>query len=306
MGTQFKWFLDAFAGVLLLITAFVAGKKGFSKTLILLIGFIVSVVLGFTIGASVSNVVYTNTIKPSNIKKVNSSMQEGDFIDSTIAIIESSGYSVRINKTRLSEKLLEDGDMLDNLYNYLRSLNGVAVDTPEGFTAKMQHGYAEMMRPIFSEASNDYTADHACASIEDKFSEFAPVLYKMIDQSTYDTDERSYMECAKRLEALYMREPYKEMISLVGFCIVAVISVLITILIALKMTPSGNFDGTGFAEHFFGFLSGLIEGLMLLFIVAAIVRTLTIFGTDDMMIFNEVTIEKTKFFKHIYNITQIL
>ena len=56
-------------------------------------------------------------------------------------------------------------------------------------------------------------------------------------------------------------------------------------------------------DHALGGVLGAAQGVLVIFLAAAVVRILVVLGNNGMMLFNGDTIDKTIFFRHIYNWT---
>ncbi len=54
MGTQFWWFFDAAAAVIVLIAVFIAGKRGFSKSIVVSVGCILGIIFSASISGGVA------------------------------------------------------------------------------------------------------------------------------------------------------------------------------------------------------------------------------------------------------------
>ncbi len=69
--------LDAIIVLIILIFAFLSARKGFVRTLIEVVGFVLSIVIALSLSAPIANGIYDNVVHPIVAKTVESSMNEG-------------------------------------------------------------------------------------------------------------------------------------------------------------------------------------------------------------------------------------
>lgn len=306
MGYQFKWFLDAAAAVLILISVFSAARKGFSKNIVLLVGCIVSIVLGMSLGNSLSSFIYKSSVQSSSIQKIEKHLSDEDLTLEVKSGIESLGYNVRLREEKLEEYFMKDGDLFENLYKHVNNINGRTVDTPEGFKMKLTECFADIVGGMVTDAVTPYVGDQAAKKIADDPSGFAQVL-RLTTEAKAD-DDVSNLAAAKLIEKNYAGEASKDMIRMICFVIVAVLTIIIAAFAEHAFNSKRNESASmsEIAEKFLGAIFGLIEGMIILIVVAMAIRTLTIFGNNEMILFNRDTIDQTVFFKHIYEFSELL
>lgn len=303
MGSQFYWFLDVIAAAVILIAVFVAAKKGFSKTVVMLVGCIVSVILAMSLCNSLTEFVYKSSIKNSNVQKIEKQLSETDMVQKTKKYIENLGYSVRINDERLTSILSEDGDTLDAVLHYLNNINGVVVDTPENFKEKMASGYADMMKSMLTEAVSPYAGEIASEKISSDIDGFMEIIRAIASHNPDD----SYKAPAEMIESACTEEASKTTVKTVCFSIIAVLVILVAAATEHRLNSGTGLTPLGsIAERGIGAIFGSIEGIIILIIISVIIRMLIIFGNSGMILFNTETIDKTFLFRHIYNFAEML
>lgn len=296
MGTQFWWFFDAAAAVIILVSVFLSGKRGFAKTIAVTVGWIIVMVLAIPSSGGAADFIYKNGVKQSNVSAIESALEHESIIQKMKTYIEGLGYSVTVDETKL-ESIFKDGENTDvcgRLYEYVNNINGKVVDSEENFRTKMTDGLAEIMTGILQEELSGYEAEAVSEKIRNSES-FESDFGLLCGGDTHTA--------AAYIEEAYTADATKDIIRI--FCFIIIIFVLMTVvkIIAQKLNDGEAVSPIGdIADHTVGGILGAAEGTALVFIFAAAVRALVVLGGEDMLLFNGDTIDKTIFFKHIYNL----
>lgn len=296
MGTDFWWFFDVAAAALLLVSVFLAGKKGFSKVIVVMIGYVIAVAAALGVSGAISGFFYDNSVKQTNIKNITSVLERTDFTLETKNSIEGMGYNVRVNSDKLNDILSNSDEALyDELYKYTNNINGKVVDTKESFNQKMTEGFAAITGDILSSELSVYevsAAENAIISGEADFSEMVMLLYN-----------GNYTEAATYIEENYTAPASKDIIKIFSFIIIIFVVMIIVRMIASVIDQKDSIRPLGsITEHVLGGALGAVEGAVLLLVAAAAVRACILLGNNEMVMFNSETIDKTIFFRHIFNI----
>lgn len=299
MGTQFWWFFDVAAVAILLVTIYLAGRKGFAKTIVVMLGYVLSMILAVSASGTLSETVYNNSVKQSNIKNIKKALDDNDLIEKTKYYIEGLGYSVTLDDEITTDILAKGGDVSESLYEYICNINGRQPDTQEGFREKLADGYADMMNSILKDKITDYELEIATEKIRKDIASFGDFLALYLGEDN-------------QLAAEYIEENYtagcaSDIIKI--FCFIIIVFVLMTIVrvIAGKLNDKEMLSPLGdIADHAVGGVLGIFEGAAVIVILTAVVRVLVIMGSNEMMLFNSEAINKTILFKHIYNLVMKL
>lgn len=301
MGTQFWWFFDVALAAIVLVMIFLGAKRGFSKTITVLIGFIVSIVVGTAASGSVSDFFYESAVKQGNIKHIEEGLSKNDVVQKTKSYIEGLGYNVKVNESKLKEIFSKGGDVRDPLYTYLNNINGRTVDEREAFYVKITEGFAEIMDAILSENVSDYVGETTADQIISKPAEFGDTLKAIVTEDNEETGVHN--EAAAYIEEHYASAGSKEMIKLMTNVIICLVLVILSLMIVHKYNGNGtNGYSMELADRIIGAVTGIAVGAATIFILTIAVRLLVIFGSNEMLLFNSETIDKTFVFKHIYNL----
>lgn len=306
MGTQFWWFFDVFTAALLLVAVFIAGKKGFGKTLVFTIGCAASVLLAIALSGPIANFAYGSAIEHGNLKNLKEELSSSDLSADTKTFMEGMGYNIRVNDSRVSEIFLEGGDVVGSLYEYANNINGKVVDSEENFRKKMNEGLAGVVRSVFTDSHSAFAGEAVYDEVLADMSKL-PQILTLIEEQANEPEVHDYTEASKLLEAEYCADVYKDMISLAAFAVISLIVLILVMNISGKMNGDGGIGAVGdIADHIIGGVFGVLQAAVFMLVIAAAVRLVVTLGGSDMILFNEESINKTYVFKHIYNFTEML
>ena len=101
MGVQFWWFYDVIAVAVVLVFMFVTIKKGIMKAAVSLVGYGLAIALAFSISSSIAGSLYSKAVRNSNVKKMDQSISEGDYIAELGNYLENLGYNIVIDENQL-------------------------------------------------------------------------------------------------------------------------------------------------------------------------------------------------------------
>lgn len=299
MGTQFWWFFDAATAVIVLIAVFIAGKRGFSKSIVVSVGCILGTVLSVSVSGGISGAVYKAAAKPGNISDIEHALDDFSITEKTKVYIETLGYNISVKEEKLEEIFAAGGDVNTALYKYVNNINGRTVDTEEAFKEKMTEGFAGIMDDLLTSELTDYAGEKAAEKIKADIPAFAEVLQLMT--------ARENNKAAKMIENEFTGEAYQEVIQSLCFVIVLLICMCVVKGFAVKLEKSGAFAPMGdIAEHALGAAAGIINGAALVMAAAALIRVCVLLGSSSMMLFNTETIDKTIIFKYIYRLVSMI
>lgn len=299
MGTQFWWIFDVAVAAAVIICIFLMGKKGIIRSSISLVGFIISLALAVTISGTVSESIYKNTVRDSNVTKLNKTLNDVPFTENLKNYLNGLGYNLTVRSENLDKVFTSGKDIDQGIYNYMYHINNKKFDEEGQFFNLLHEGYAYVMSDIISRNLNAYSAEEAAEQIKNDPAKFEELIKLMVSK---DPDEVMDMKPAAEFIAdNYIADTYLSMIRLICLISILFILVIITLLIA-KASSRNEEPASTLITHTIGGVSGALIGAAIVFAIAVIVRLNVILGNNDMLLFNSSSIEKTYIFKYIYNI----
>ena len=291
MGSEFWWFYDVVAAAAVLICVFLAGKKGGAKAALGLGTSVLAVVISLAVSGSIATSLYKGTIRGSNIKKLEKSMEYDAFVEGMRSQMESFGYAINVDPEQL-QKIFADAEDVDAaLYKYANNINGRVVDTQEGFNENIHEAYGEVISNIISDNLSKYAAGMAKEKIAKKPSTINQLAPMMVAENS--------RRAAGYIADNYIADAYKSVIRLIALVLMMLLIMFIGYILIRSYTDG---DHSTIVSHIVGGFLGIGIGGVFAFMIAVIIRLYVILGSNEMMFFNFEAIDKTYLFRHIYSL----
>ena len=294
MGVQFWWFYDVIAVAVVLVFMFVTIKKGIMKAAVSLVGYGLAIALAFSISSSIAGSLYSKAVRNSNVKKMDQSISEGDYIAELGNYLENLGYNIVIDENQLRNICLSGEDVDEKIYKYVNNINGRKVDEEGIFLNKLHEGYASSLNGFITKQLSEYSAECAAREIESKPAKFYGFMQLL-------KDEDNFKPAAEYIVDNYLEAPYISEIKLIVFLVVTIFLVLITLLIETAAGKNRQMEPS-IVTHAMSGLIGLFKGAVIVFVIAVMGRLYVVLGSNKMLFFNHDAIDNTYIFKYIYNI----
>ncbi|MCD7890431.1 MAG: hypothetical protein LUG26_01235 [Ruminococcus sp.] len=299
MESQFWWFFDVAAISVLLISIYLSGKRGFSKTIFVIIGYILSITAASAFSGGAADIIYDKFVKQRCQTQIEAALADVSMTQKTKSFIENLGYGVILDEEQIGEIFSSGGSVSEKLYEYVNSIENRTVDTAEGFNENISEGFADIAESVLSENMHSYASNCAAKLIEDDADGFGEALRLL--QTGADDEAVAY------IEENYTADAVRDIIKVICFIIILFILTSAVRFISVRIGRSGKIHPLGYIfEHALGGVLGIAEGIMIIFLAAVAVRIIVVLGNDEMMFFNSKAIDETFLFKHIYKLTMKL
>ncbi|SHM17335.1 hypothetical protein [Ruminococcus flavefaciens] len=293
MGVQFWWFYDVIVVAAILVCVFITIKKGIMKAAVAFVGYALSIAIAFSFSTSITDSIYSKTVRESNIKKINQTLSEGDFLDDLIKYIENLGYNVSVDRRQLESICFEGTEIDTKLYKYLNNINGRKVDEESAFLSKLHEGYASLVNTLVSKQLSLYSAEYATEKVRTNPKEFVHFLPLLQDPD-------NTKPAAQFIVDTYLEAPYISQIKLTVMIVLLIFFVLMTIFIETAAGRNSHMEPS-FVAHSISGIIGLFKGFVIIVMVAVMIRLYVVLGSNKMLFFNHEAIDKTYIFKYFYN-----
>lgn len=297
MGTEFWWFYDVIAVAVLLVCIFLSGKKGFLKGVFMALCCAVSVFVSFAVSGTVSQELYKNTVRSSNVRKIEKNLKNDTFTQKYAAYLEDMGYFIKVNSEKLDEIFKSDKELDKALCNYVNNINARKAEENEAvLLEKIREGYAVVMSDIISQSLNKFSAETAANEIRNDSSGIKEFLILVLDKDGGTHDAAVY------IADNYTAKAYTTIFRLTGFVIlyIAIFLIIMAVVNSFTSKRDGSTESTG--SHIAGGLISIVTGGIMIFAVAAVIRLWAIMGNNEMLFFNNDVIDSTFIFKYFYDL----
>ena len=258
---------------------------------------IISVSASSAVSSGISQNLYKNTMRSSNIKKLEKNIGSDTFTNKYADYLESMGYVITINNNKLNEVLLSDGDIDKALCDYVNNINARAVENNEAvLTEKIHEGYAVVMSDIISQSLNKFAGETAAEKIRNDSSGIQEAIRLM-------SDSESGQKAAIYIDDNYTADAYRTIFRLAGFTVIYIAVFLLIVCSVNSFTRNREIQAQSISSHIIGGLMGIITGAVMIFAAAVIVRLWAVMGGNEMLFFNNETAYETYIFRYFYNLT---
>ncbi len=299
MGSQFWWFYDVLAAAVILVCAFVWGRKGALKGTFAAVGGILSVLLAFGISGAVSDGLRQVTVKSGDVRKLEQHITPDAFCNEMAVYLENMGYSIRVDRKKLGEILDKTDIQYDEaIAKYINNINSQRLEEDiQTLTEKVHEGYAVAVGEMVGESLSKFVAETAADEVRknpEMMQELIPLLRQEVSKNAADYIGEHCTAPA-----------YRTMFRLAAFA--ALFLVFWLALAAVIKSFAGGRDGgsaAGAANHIIGAVTGAAAGAIVLLAIAAAVRLSAVMGSNEMLFFNNRAVDKSVVFKYFYGIIE--
>lgn len=295
MGTEFWWFYDVIAVAVLLVCIFLSGKSGFIKSIFTTVCCAVSLLVAFAASGAVSQELYKNTMRSSNVKKIEKNLKSDTFTQKYASYLENMGYFIKVNSDKLNEIFVADNELDKALCDYVNNINARKVEDNETvLLEKIREGYAVVMSDIISQSLNKFSAETAANEIRNDSSGMKEFLVLVLDKD-------GVHNAAVYIADNYSAKAYTTIFRLTGF-VVLYIAVFLVLTAFVNAFTGKREGGESTVSHIAGGFMGIITGGIMIFAVSSVIRLWAIMGSNEMLFFNNDVIDGTFIFKYFYDL----
>jgi len=294
MGEQFWWFYDLIVVAAVAASMYISGGKGAMKAFSTFIAYLVAIVMGLSISASVSESLASHSIRSSNAKKINTTLENYKFSDKVAEYIGSMEYNINVESGQLTKIYKGTKNYDDEIFKLVNNRTSRKIpDSKEVFAEKLHEGYARIIKSIVAEELSKYASEVAYKEAVDNpefFDEFVRLM----------TEKEDLRPAADFIAENYVQPAYRTVTWLIVFLIIFVL-LLVAMLLTVNYVIGNAYHEQQLISHIGGALIGIPKGLILSFAAAVLVRLFVVMGSDEMLFFNFKAVDKTYLFKYLYN-----
>lgn len=299
MGSQFWWFYDIIALAIILVCAFIWGKKGAMKGVFAVVGGVLSLMLAFGISSAVSDSLRKMTVKTGDVRKIEDNLTQDTFCGGMAVYLENMGYSIRVDRKRLGEILDKTDIQYDEaIAKYVNNVNARRLeDDQQVLVDKVHEGYAVVIGEIVGENMSRFIAETAKEEVRKDpgmMQELIPLLQQEVSA-----------KAAEYIGENCTAPAYRTIFRLASFAVLFIVMWLaLTAVIRSFYGNRGSGTANGMSNHIIGAVMGAAAGAVAVLVVAAAVRLSAVLGSNEMLFFNNDVVDKSIIFKLFYGIIE--
>ncbi len=298
MGSQFWWFYDTMTLAIILVCAFIWGRKGAMKGVFAAVGGVLAVMLAFGVSGVVSDGLRQMTLKSGDVRKIEEQLTPDTFTDEMAVYLENMGYPIRVDRERLGEILDKTDVQYDEaIVKYINNINSSRLEkNTQVLVEKVHEGYAVAIGEIVGESVSKFAAETAAEEVRKNpgmMQELIPLMRQEVS-----TGAANYIgeNCTA--------PAYRTIFRLASFAVLFLVSWLALIAVIRSFAGNSGGSASGAANHIIGAVMGAAAGAVAVLAVAAAVRLSAVLGSNEMLFFNNDVVDRSLIFKYFYGIIE--
>jgi len=293
VGSQFAWFYDIFTVAIFCICIYVCGKRGFLRSVLMILGYIAALVISFLIADWTAPAIYDSVVKPVVI----------DYIE---------------EKTGNIDPVEEIQNALNSKYGFLgvnfgrnRVMSFLSEDREETYKNISDYISEKGMVDVIGDNGNEIIGGFLSDELNSKLSHYIPVDFGAVDVN-FDDDavwsdvvraiKGDGSSIAVFVEKHVIRGIIVSIVRMAVFILAFVILAVVVKALSKILKIVDHIPLVNSVNSLLGGVIGVIQGAMSVYVIALGVRLLISIGGNSMIFFNKTTIDMTYLFSFFYNL----
>lgn len=283
--------LDIVSIIILLVYVLVNYSRGFARTVISAVGYIVAIVLASIAGDVSAQNLYDTLLKDDITSNVETVLEKNEVIEPISTKIKDVTYGISLSKDKLSVVLQSP----DSMYSAINSNDGVEFmsqsDIDELLGEVIDENLGEPLKKVIPTSAVDYMVNAIKSSEE--------TLYGLTSALTQDNKT-----CAEYLEEHFIQPVVVYIVKIAIFIVVFFIVMIITKVISSTIHNIDVFPGMSVSmDRILGGITGLVEGIVLILLLCIFLKWAISVNVGSEKLFSSEDInDKSLLFKYFYNI----
>ena len=291
MASELFWFFDALALGILLVAMYFGGRRGLMKSVVTVVLTVAVIVVSWFGAEIASPIIYDNLLKDKIVAGLDNTTESADPAQTTHDAINDADLGVEIPDSEITRLLGIDGDFFANLTTELKK-NG-ASDDAEKIQTEMKESVTEKMLTTLLDG---LAAPETVADILETLQGTTDSINGVLDM--FISGDKS--ATAQVFEETVLGPAIKGILRVLIFVLLLIVLKLITNPIAGLFKFVNEIPIIGPVNKLFGGVLGIVEGAVIVIIVALLVRLTVFLSEGSLMFLNIDTIDKTYLFKYFY------
>ncbi len=294
MGEKFAWFFDVALICVLLICIYNGGRKGFVKSIILLIGYVVSMVGGFLITSALSPIVYEKLVQPRVEKVVEKRIDNINIISEIKSAFKAQNINITISDDEIQTLIEKDGDIAKNFADFAKQKD------PTLPNSSLESNFNDVFsKNVVLDSIKDKVPDSVYNEVKKYLDNSKNSINNIIKALNNPSKEKG----AKELTEIVVEPFVLTIIKIIVFIIAFSLLMFVVRFVSTVLSKSMNMVPlVGPLNTFLGGALGFAQGAIIIIVAVLVIKLLVSLTNNQILVFNTDTIEETYIFKHIYDI----
>ena len=290
MGTQFWWFYDVLAVTMAIGIGYAVISKGFNKVIFQLAAFLISIVVGIFGARLIAPKVYQEMFQEKITATVQGTLEELD-------IYQRAAESMAMSAPK--EEQTPDAEALHKKLMAVRNQQEPA----------FEEWYLQAFGNVIEQRVNDVQKLHYMrtgqTTVAQMIQQNPRAFRDMLLCFEEDSEKDITVPIRQCIEPVYQKN-YTQLVRLALFLVIELVMLIICCIIA---TMTNNLDQSMHVrkgDHVLAIPVALVEIAVLLFVLCVTIRLIAQITDNQMLLFNEQTIQETFLFQHLYSVQELL
>lgn len=292
MASNLFWYYDACVLGIGLIYLYVGAKRGFMRSAVLIVLTIASIVLSWLAGTIFAPVVYENFVKDRIMEGVGIRLEEKEPEKTVTDTVNGGDYGVEMTGDEVGSIISQGGDFFNNIAAALKT-NG-AGESVESLQTGIETGVTEEVITIIV---GDKVSPKVLKDILNSVSGAEKSLKTVVDCFVGGNRQKT----SEMIEAQIIAPAVTLVIKGIIWIICTSVLMIISKSIANAFKGLNKVPLIGPVNVLLGAALGLIEGLVVIYIISQIVKLICYVTSNSLMFLNSDTVAQTRIFKEFYN-----
>lgn len=275
--------------LIILVFLIINVKRGFSKTFISVIGYILAILLGSIISDASAEPTYDSVLSNQIVANIEEVLDEHNVASSICDRIKKDTFGVVISPDKLSKVVASSG----SLYNAINGKDNefLSMDKINNLLGEsVEDAISSPLKNVLPSPAVDYMIN-SLKSNSDLLYTTVPILLQ---------DNKS---AAEYIEQTFIKPIVLYIIKMAIFFVIFLIVMIIVKIVSKTIENNDSLPTIAVAsDRLLGAILGIAEGMILLILISVVVKLLVYASGGTSEIFSSEVIQSTKLFKTIYNL----
>lgn len=292
MASELYWFYDVFALGLGLVYLYVGARRGFVRSVVLVILTVISIILSWFASTVFAPMVYENVVKEPLMERIDGRLEKKEPVKTVSDAVNGGQYGVEMTGDEVGGILSLGGDFFKNIASALKE-NG-AGDSGENIENEVKSSVTEeVVTIIVGDRVSPEVLKEILSTVSDAEKSLHSVVNTFVGGSRADT--------AAAIESQVVAPVVIMVLKGIIWIIAMAVLMAISRAVANAMKGLNKIPVIGPVNSLFGAALGLAEGVIVLYIISQLVKLVCYMTSNSLMFLNSDTVAETRIFKEFYN-----
>ena len=301
---EYWWVLDLVLVGLLFAAVYGGAKHGFIMTVLSFFAYLIAFVVTLPLSGIISETVYDGIVREKCINQIEDTVGDYDVPRTVNSYLKV--YGIDIGEEEIARCI--DGDGIDALADSVEAaLKQNPTYIPDSAVAELNSALGSQVKSRLDGKLPEYVVDNMLTGIVPEEGGDALEMFRNGRASLGGTVKALTApprERAEYIEEHYFRKIVISIIKLIVFQIVFVILIFTFKILIKKFKLHKKIPGLRTADSLLGGLLGAVNGIVMIFIFALIIKLFIVTTGDTNETVNTDTVENTAVFELFYNVIE--